>query len=434
MKVTILITFLTASTIGAWAQGNNSPYSQLGLGDIEDGFYNRTSGMANTGIAYRNNRFLINNNPASFSALPDQYFSVETGLRGSIVNYYGTPVDPSSTQSGDITFRRLAMAMKMTHSWGSSIGLVPFATQNYEFNVPYYIQGSTSQIANHYYQGHGSINKVYWANSYEFFSDTRYKTHRNHISVGVDAGYLFGQLDQKDIIQSYSTGATLTSTSNTVDLRNLYLTYGLQVYGDITKSKSWQYGIGATFSNQQNLLAESNRLIRGSDSSVLQSEEVSQNNLTLPNTFGVGLSLTHKQKYTWLADYKYQGWSDVKNSYTGKNYELVNSQRGSIGFEISKKKVISSYNYKALAEFSYFQFGAFYGLSYLAVNGEQIKDKGISAAIGVNSLRNPLAYSIGLQYGIKGTQAANLVEQRYFNITFMINYGAVWNTHGRKID
>src|ERR1700749_255899 len=168
MKRPILFLLLAVASTRRMAQGNFSPYSQFGIGDLEDNYYNRTAGMSNTGIAYRSNRYLINNNPASFTSLADQYFSMETGVRGSLVNYYGKPVNPQSTQAGDITFRRLALGIKPAKHWGSSIGLVPFSTQNYEFNQPYYLQGSSNEIANHYYQGHGSVNKAYWANSYEF--------------------------------------------------------------------------------------------------------------------------------------------------------------------------------------------------------------------------------------------------------------------------
>ncbi len=112
------------------AQGNFSPYSQFGIGDIDDNSYNRTSGLANTGLAYRSNRFLINNNPAALSALTNQYLIVEMGIRGSLINYYGQPVNPGSNQSGDITFRKLSLGIKITKHWGSSLGLTPFATQN----------------------------------------------------------------------------------------------------------------------------------------------------------------------------------------------------------------------------------------------------------------------------------------------------------------
>jgi hypothetical protein len=402
------------------AQGNFSPYSQMGIGDLEDGFYNRTTGMANTGIAYRSNRFLINNNPASFSGLTDQYFTVETGIRGSLINYYGTPVDPSNNQSADITFRKLVLGMKLSKHWGSSIGLVPFSTQNYEFNVPYYIQGSSDEIANHYYQGHGSVNKVYWANAYEFF---------HHVSVGVDFGYLFGQLNQKDILQNPGNFATLTSTTNSVDLNNLYMTYGLQLYGKL--GKKWDYSVGGTFSNKSDLFASTNRLVRGSDSSVLQQEQLQQNYITLPNAFGVGIALSHNSKYTFLADYKYQGWSGVSNNtYPGKDYTLGNVNRGSVGFEISRKKTF----YNSKVELSYFQSGLYYGETYLQINGQQIKDMGATVGFGVNSLKSNLAYAVIFQYGIKGTQKNGLIEQRYANVTFLINYGALWFTRGKKYD
>src|SRR5258708_36719304 len=96
MKLSILLSLFTVTSIGVMAQNNFSPYSQMGIGDVEDGFYNRTSGLANTGIAYRSNRFLINNNPASFSGLANQYFVMETGIRGSFVAYSGSPVAPAS--------------------------------------------------------------------------------------------------------------------------------------------------------------------------------------------------------------------------------------------------------------------------------------------------------------------------------------------------
>src|ERR1700749_439054 len=112
MKHYLLLALLAVSSLRLMAQNNNIPYSQMGLGDLDDGYYNRTSGLANTGIAYRSNRFLINNNPASFSALADQYFTMEIGIRGQYIHYAGSPVNISSTESGDITFRKLVMGIK----------------------------------------------------------------------------------------------------------------------------------------------------------------------------------------------------------------------------------------------------------------------------------------------------------------------------------
>lgn len=419
-KRSILPVLFSVLSLGAIAQSNYQPYSQFGLGDIDDNYYNRTTGLGYTGIAYRSNRFLINNNPASFSELANQYFTMETSLRGSFISYKGSPVDIAATQSADITFRRLAMGIKLTKHWGSSIGLVPFSTQNYEFNVPYNIQGSGTEVANHFYAGHGSVNKAYWANAYEFF---------HHVSIGAEAGYIFGQINEKDIIQA-GNGATQVSTSNDINLQNLYMTYGIQAYGNI--GKHWSWGIGGTFSNKADLLASYNKIVLGSDSSTLQNNETAQRYLSLPNSFGVGLSLTHNQHFTWVADYRYSDWNGVasKNVYPGQGYNIASSERGSFGFELSKKK--SLYNSKV--ELSYFQSGLYYGKSYLQINGQEIKDMGITAGFGINSLKTPLAYSITFQYGIKGTTQNNLIRENYFNVNFLINYGSIWYTKGKKFE
>ncbi len=162
---------------------------------------------------------------------------MEIGLRGQYITYAGTQVNVASTESADLTFRKLVLGIKLTKHWGTSIGLLPYSTQNYEFSVPYDISGTTVQIANHYYQGHGSVNRAYWANSYEFF---------HHLSIGVDASYIFGQLNQNNIIQASANGATLVSTTNNINLQNLYFTYGMQLYGRI--GKNWNYSLGGTYS------------------------------------------------------------------------------------------------------------------------------------------------------------------------------------------
>jgi hypothetical protein len=421
MKQSFLIVFLAVSSLKMMAQNNNVPYSQLGLGDLDDGYYNRTSGLANTGIAYRSNRFLINNNPASFSGLADQYFTMEIGLRGQYISYAGNQVNVASTESADLTFRKLILGIKLTKHWGSSIGILPYSTQNYEFNAPYDISGTTIQIANHYYQGHGSVNRAYWANSYEFF---------HHLSIGIDASYIFGQLNQNDIIQSTVNGGTLVSTTNNTNLQNVYLTYGMQLYGRI--GKTWNYAIGGTYSSKAALLAASTKLVLNNDSVTLQNIQNQEGYMYLPQAWGLGIALTAKQKYTFVADYRYQNWNGVSslNSYPGQGYAIASAERGSVGFEISKKKTF----YNTRVELSYIQTGLYYENSYLQINGQQIKDYGVTAGFGVNSLKSPMAYSIVFQYGVKGTTQNDLIRENYADVTFLLNFGQIWYTKGRKFE
>lgn len=439
MKITLIIVLLSASFLQIEAQTNNSPYSILGIGDIEDNYFNRTSGLSNTGIAYRSGRYLINNNPASFSALDDDYFAGEIGGRATFINYYGANVSTNYNQSFDITFKKLALGIKPSKHWGSSVGLTPYSSQNYEFSSPLTIGGTNGETANQNFTGSGGINKVYWANSYEFFK---------HLSLGLNVSYLFGSMQQKIILQDPNQ-SELVSTTNNVNLTNFYLDYGMQYYGKV--NKKWDFSVGATFANKTNLNVLTTQVVLNPDSSQLYANSYPISHFTLPTSFGAGISLTYKKKYTFLADYKYQDWSSV--SYTGPSsvpgnsgylsantllntsgyhYYLQNSSRISAGLEISKKKSVSMGQYNVLIEQMYYQFGFYYSNSYLNVFGQQIKDIGGSVGIGVNSKRTPLAYAFSFQYGVKGVQNVQLVQERYASFTLSISYRDFWLTKGRK--
>src|SRR6202051_576689 len=104
LYITIVLTVLSIES--GYSQTNNQPYSIHAIGDITDNIINRTSGMASTGIAYRNNRYIITNNPAALSGLDNQFFAGEIGVNGQYIDYSGTPVSQTNNQSSDISFKR----------------------------------------------------------------------------------------------------------------------------------------------------------------------------------------------------------------------------------------------------------------------------------------------------------------------------------------
>lgn len=410
--ISLLFSVLLMSA--GYAQNNNSPYSINAIGDITDNFINRTSGLGSTGIAYRNNRYLINNNPASLSALDNQFFAGEIGVNGKYVDYTGNQVSQTNHQSSDITFKRFALGTKIFRHWGSSVGLTPYSEENYEYsgNRPL---NNTGDVLPTYNEGYGGINKVFWSNGYEFL---------NHFSVGVTASYLFGSITNKNIILGQGTSIYLSKNYNTF-YSNLYFDYGFQYYASV--SKHWDFIIGATFSNQQSLNTETNVNILNLDSNVLRSTST-VGTYNIPTTYGLGISITKDKKYTLLADYKYQHWSSLQSSSSDYAYE--NSQRASVGFEISNKKVA----YNTLFETTFFQAGFYYNKTYQVVNGIQIEDIGGSLGMGVNTKRTPLSFIVVLQYGIKGTTSNNLIRENYGNLSFIFSLRDFWYTHGRKFE
>jgi hypothetical protein len=409
---TIIFSVLLISM--GFSQTNNQPYSIHAIGDITDNIINRTSGLASTGIAYRNNRYLITNNPASLSALDNQFFAGEIGVNGQYIDYSGNSVSQTNHQSSDITFKRFALGTKIFRHWGSAVGLVPYSEENYEYSGNRPI-GGTGLTLPTYDEGYGGINKVFWANGYEFL---------NHFSIGITTSYLFGSINNKNIILGQGTSIYLSKNNNTF-FDNLYLDYGLQYYGSI--NAHWDFTVGAVFANQQNLRTETNINVIDLDSNVLRNK-ATVGNYTIPTSYGIGFSLTRNKKYTLVADYKFQNWSSLRSSTGDFFYE--NSQRASVGIEISNKKVA----YNTLYETSFFQAGFYYNKTYLIVNGTAINDIGGSIGIGVNSKRSILSFMVVLQYGIKGTTANNLLRENYGNLSFIFSMRDFWYTRGRKFD
>lgn len=409
----ILLLLLSYSALHS--QTTNSPYSILGIGDIGSDYYNRTGGMANTGQAYRSDRFLINNNPASYTALVPQFFSFELSTRGQFVGYSGTPLTDASASGKDFAIKRLSVGTKINKWWGSSAGLMPYSESNYSFSSVKDIQGTNTSVPVTY-DGTGGINQVYWGNAFQPFK---------HFSVGVNASYLFGSLTQTENLVTEGLGTSLATTRQTY-YKNFNFTYGAQYYTAITKH--WDLSLGGTYSPSRKLSAAATVSVTDNSTQIASTTDVANTqDFKLPNASGFGFSISKNKKYTFSGDYKYQGWTAT--NYTGVNYGLRNSQRYSVGFEVSNKLAYRD----VLFEKNYLQAGLYYGDSYLDINNHHLNEMGLTLGYGVNSKKNPeLGVSVGLDVGQRGTTAAGLIKENYVNFTITITYRSLWRTKGTK--
>jgi hypothetical protein len=409
----VLILVFSGAQLGVRAQNNSSPYSILGIGDIEESQFNRTAGMANTGISYRSSNYVIHNNPASYSELQEQLFIVEASARGKFVSYYGNDINGLNNTTRDFSIERLSMGMRINKWWGSSVGIMPFSTANYSFSGRKTIQGSNVYtIAD--YEGTGGVNQFYWGNGFKL---------SKHISIGINAAYLSGSLTQKETLAGTSVSDMIVTTKN-IYLRNFYPTYGLQYFTKL--SKKWDFNFGATYARKQDLQAEYSATVTNGGTTTIKDEITKNDFFTIPNSTGLGISFTRNKKLTLAADYRYQAWSAL--DYKGFNYSLQNSERLSLGMEISRKQQ----GWQTVLESMYYQAGLFYDKSYLDIYDQQLRDAGITVGMGFNSKRNALGYHLAFEYGIRGTQNKGLIQEKYGKITVTLSYKDFWLTKGRK--
>jgi hypothetical protein len=412
MKQFSYIFFLLLSN-AAFSQNNNSPFSLIGIGDIDNNGYNRTSGLASTGQAYRSERYLISNNPASLTALQKQFLHYELSGRGQFVTYTGDPLNGLSSKSKDFAMKHLTIGTKVASWWGTSIGLKPFSSSNYLLSTFKNIQGNSSSVPVQY-DGNGGVNQVYWANGFQI---TR------HFSVGINAAYLFGSLTQTETLSNSDLQTSLVTTRQ-LYLRHIYILYGAQYYTAI--NKKWDIALGGTYAGKTNINTQNNQQVTNNGVLIPNTNLQTLGNFTLPGAANFGIRIIKDKKYSFLADYQYQPWSST--NYSGPSYVLQNSNRYSIAVEKSNKKAI----YQDTYEKSFLQAGLYYGNSYLNVNGHSINDMGLSLGFGSTSLKNPFGYAVSLEVGQRGTTSNGLIKENYVNINFTITHIDVLLTKGRK--
>jgi hypothetical protein len=295
------------------------------------------------------------------------------------------------------------------------VGLAPFSTENYEFASEKPLSSSGDFVPS-YNQGYGGINKVFWSNGYEFF---------HHLSVGITSSYLFGSINTKNILQGTSGSSIYLSKDDNTFYSNFYFDYGLQYHTDL--NKHWSVAFGLVYANQGELNTDHQINILDIDSVTIRSKET-VGIFTIPPSYGAGISITHNKKLTFLADYRFQSWGDLRSNTD--NFTYQDSRRASVGFELSRIKTV----YNSIYETSFFQGGLYYNRSYLLINGEPIEDMGVTLGLGINAKHSPLSLNVMLQYGIKGTTNNNLVKENYVGASFIFSYRDFWYTKGRKFD
>jgi len=402
-----LVFLLSART--ATAQNNNSPYSIIGIGDINQSYFDRTSGMGHAGIALSSNKFMYQGNPASFSMLDEHFFHFEVSSRFRGVSYSGIPINYNNNQSSDIQFKRVAMAVKIKPKWATGFGLIPFGTANYSFYANRTIQGANLTIPA-YYEGTGSTNQFYIMNSYKF---------SNTFSVGLQASYLFGQLKQTETISGTGLDSNLVTVKN-IFLGNPYFKLGVQYRKKI--STNLKIAVGATASLQTKLRANTSLLVTDGTTTLTNNQNYNNNYFTLPQIYTAGIAATLKDKYTFAVDYTNQSWSDLH--YRGPGYSLVNSSRINAGVEY-----VNKVRYRDLTAEKYFlQAGFFYGKSYLNIYGQQLDDMGVTIGAGKNSsiINSTLSLQGALEIGRRGTTTYGLIRENYVQFTVIIGYRDFW--------
>ena len=178
----ILIFLFIGANISAQNQ-LNSPYSRFGIGDLQSNVLSEYAAMGGTSIASNNAKIVNPYNPASYTSFKPNSFIFSTGGMHQTTNMLTTDLEQTTNYT---SFSHLILGFPITKKIGASIGMLPYSRVGYVLENSEFINNIGK--VDYTYNGDGGLNMLYFGGAYQVM---------DNLSVGANANYLFGGLNQK---------------------------------------------------------------------------------------------------------------------------------------------------------------------------------------------------------------------------------------------
>lgn len=412
----LIFFFFIAISISTFGQlRTDSPYSRFGLGDVNPGYNVNQTSMGGVGYGVRDYLRISTINPAALAALDSGNFVFNASFNSNFVK------TQTSTQSGGSNYFNLSylqFGLPITSWWRTGGGLKPFTSVGYKVSS-YESLDSIGEVR-YSHLGDGGVSNIFWNNAF--------KINRS-LSIGITASYLFGNLNhRRESELTQIPYAFMYRLTNNVNMKGLYMNYGLQYYKRFGAakdyySKEYFFGLGLNYANQQNISSTKSALgityTDGTEGNEYIKDTVVNINqgvghIVIPQKIGGGFSLGKYKSWMVAADITFNEYS--KFSSFGINDSLSNSLRYNFGAQYYIGKIALNAGFK-------------YNNSYLSINNTPINDYGITFGFGFPLRNNAMTISdidLSFEFGRRGTTINNLIQQDYFKIRLGINIRNIW--------
>ena len=375
-----------------YAQNTTSPYSILGIGDIETKDFGRWYGMGSTSIALSNPYYINASNPASLMGLTERMMNFDIANRGKSAKFMYPTADTFTTTTKDMSIRRISLAFKPNKRSAFSIGLKPYSSINFllqEYNNVYSNNSGLLKITD----GSGGLNQFY-------FSYARQVA--KNLSVGITSSYYFGSANIKT--SYYGQDLSVSLVKQQYDIMTAFqFQAGLQY--QMNTSGIVNHRIGITISNPTTVNRKTEAEYLSNDVSVKSVNETKKD-FKLPLCVGAGYAMIINNDLTISADVLFNNWKKQKLDYNSSY--TTPSGRISAGIEYINRKKINNYK----VENWYIQAGVNAEKNYFTVQGKDLNSYGVTAGIGKN-LSGLISVYGGYEYGIKGSKNNNQIKEQY---------------------
>ena len=401
-----------------------TPYSIFGLGDINTPGSAYNKGMGGVGIATRNRRYLNYLNPAAVTARDSLSVLADMSLsEGNRIMSQGDMKSANNT----FNVNNSAISFPITRNSAIMFGIAPFSSVGYDYQYLLNddtIVGNTGHAA-YVAAGKGSIYKTFASAGVTLFK---------RLSLGVEGDLYFGAIDKESEFTFAKSAYSGINNGYTISLKGTSAKFGLQ-YEQPLGSKT-SVIVGATYSLGSNFggYVDEYRIASGTSqndtlSFVRDTLGVNADKIRIPSEIGLGLSINHSD--TWRAEFNYtrSDWTtsglDRANGFSiagSSSFTTRLSETYRAGFEIVPNRNDIRYFYKRCA----YRAGVYYDKSYFAVDGNQVKDIGMTLGASIPVFRYFNSVTFAVSMGQRASMVGNMIRERYVNFTFGFNFADQW--------
>lgn len=401
----IILSFLLLLAANAHAQNVSSPYSILGIGDIENNDYGRYSASGSASVSRREINYYNFSNPASLTVMPYKAINLDFGLRGRVSTFKLPGADTLTSPTKDFIVKRVTLAFKVTPKIAFAFGLKPYSSVNYKFLTSSALNdGNTDLIKSA--DGSGGLYQSYFSLA---------KSFGKHFSLGGTASWLFGSLHSTTEYYNSLIDLDVIKTED-----NFYnaagILGGLQYY--TAPGKLWQHNFGLTASIFSKLSGQNTATYTEAGTTIKTTDPVNIH-FKLPVSVSAAYSVANNSGLSVHLQGTYSKWPQqqlyYQNSFTKDAYTL------NAGMEYSNRTSTGSYPIEKF----YVGWGAKMEQSYLVINGQRLNDYALTFGGGKN-VSSFLTAHASFEVGKKGSAALGQIKENYFQFNVGFTLKDIW--------
>ncbi len=419
--------FLLFSSFFLMAQETGiSPYSRIGLGDMNLSHSPAYQALGGASVALSDFNLVNTSNPASLSSL-DMHMPVFE-LSGA-TQFLRLTSENSSANLSSTNFTRMSIGIPVNKRLGLALGLKPFSTTGY--NITTTNNEPSIGDVTYIYRGKGGINNLFLSGGYSILSKDSMS-----LSLGASVNFLFGNIEKSRRVEFPDDSRALNSLlSQNTGYTGVDFQFGLLYKQKI--SENFIYSIGASYSLGTDLNATREDFF-GTYTNISSVEVVrdtlayfdnNKGTVTIPSLIKVGASVLLYENMELSVQYQMQDWSAFGEKFDQQSTSdtLSSSSAFSFGLRYTPSDVFSTAKY---IERIQYRAGIRVGQSPLQFNNTQLAEFGTSFGIGLplrksatskNEFRSLSMLNFGVEFGNRGQINDGLIKENFTTIYFGIS-------------